>query len=592
MGQPLSFFNFSLKKLLLTEPDSFIRAKIKILFTILVLTLLKLLINIIVSWNFNQYFQLGRALLMLMVSVTLLKMLLADKKTVAAITHILILSSLILVWSNVFVTVKGLNIITLQFVFMIILSSFYLLPRYFGVLYAFLSSLPIIIYVLQGQHLLQGRVSDAELASPGYEIIVVLNFITIIISHYLYHQAFNVNISEKEALNHQLQIAVEEATLAAQSKSDFLSTMSHELRTPLNAVIGMSELLLDNPRNDEEAENLKILRFSAVTLHTLVNDILDFNKLDSDKLRLEAISVDLYELINNICSGLRFQAKEKGLSLITDIDQAIKEQHIITDPTRISQIIYNLAGNAIKFTSKGSVTVSLKTISSDKDNIGIRFAVTDTGIGISADKHDKIFELFVQASTSTTRNYGGTGLGLTIVKRLLKLFRSDIHLISSPNKGSTFYFDVVLKLDKQPAAVHAENAILKYDLSGLKVLIAEDNSINRLLLKKVFSKWNNDPVFAENGQEAIEKISSQVYDVVLMDIHMPVIDGYEAAKAIRKIKDPAISGVPIIALTASVSNNLHKKIKAAGMNDYIYKPFNTENLYGKLKDIPVRVQSI
>lgn len=186
--------------------------------------------------------------------------------------------------------------------------------------------------------------------------------------------------------------------------------MSHELRTPLISVIGMSELLLDQPNNSEQEENLKILNFSAVNLHSLINDILDYNKLGSEKLSLESLSVNLYSLMNEICAGMRIQAKDKGLDLILDIDESIKNKVIITDPTRISQIIYNLAGNAIKFTSTGSVCISLKRTSIDAENIYIRFSVKDTGIGIYENEKEAIFQPFTQASTSTTRNFGGTGL--------------------------------------------------------------------------------------------------------------------------------------------------------------------------------------
>jgi signal transduction histidine kinase/CheY-like chemotaxis protein len=468
---------------------------------------------------------------------------------------------------------------------MVMLSSFYLLPRRHGFYYALLSVIPIIFLVIRGGDFFNATPVGDELASPGYEALVVLNFLTIVVSHYLYHESFAENVEEKEALNLRLQEAVEEAVRAGQSKADFLSTMSHELRTPLNSIIGMSELLLDDPHNQEQAENLKILSFSAVNLHSLVNDILDFNKLDLDKLELEAISVDLHELLNNISMGLRFHAKEKGLLLTLDIEDGIKGRPVITDPTRISQIIYNLAGNAIKFTAEGGVSIRLRVMSQDEDNTTIRFSVTDTGIGISEDKHAGIFEPFVQASTSTTRNYGGSGLGLAIVKRLVRLFGSEVSLLSSPGHGSNFSFDLTLKLDKQPTEMRAAMSSLRLDLSSLRILVAEDNAMNRLLLKKVFSKWNTEPAFAENGQEAVERAASEKFDVILMDIHMPVMDGYEAAKEIRRLSDHAKSSVPIIALTASVSGNLDIKIREAGMDDFVQKPFNSIDLYSKLKNI-------
>ena len=365
--------------------------------------------------------------------------------------------------------------------------------------------------------------------------------------------------------------------------------MSHELRTPLISVIGMSQLLLEQPKNIEQEENLKILNFSAHSLHSLINDILDYNKLGSDKLSLETISVNLYVLINEICAGMRLQVKEKSLDLKLNVDEAIKDELIFTDPTRISQIIYNLAGNAIKFTLKGSVSIGLKMISMDAESIHIRFSVRDTGIGISENEKEAIFEPFTQASTSTTRNFGGTGLGLAIVKRLLSLFNSKINMESTPGTGSNFFFDISFKRDMNVPDVLPPDEESVYNLSDLKVLIAEDNTMNRVLLKKIFSKWNNEPEFAGDGLEVAEKVSARVYDVILMDIHMPLMDGYEASRIIRRMSDPLRSGIPIIALTASVSIDLVDKITEAGMNDFIYKPFNARELYNKLKEIALKV---
>ena len=429
-----------------------------------------------------------------------------------------------------------------------------------------------------------------ELGSPAYEITVLLNFVTIVVAHYLFHQALSNNVAEKEKLNEQLKIAVEVANHAAQSKSDFLSTMSHELRTPLNSVIGMTELLKEEDHSPEQQENLNILSFSAVSLHTLINDILDFNKLGSEKLQLEKVSINLFSLLGDICAALRIQTKEKGLDLNLIVDEEIQTIQVLTDPTRISQIIYNLAGNAVKFTSQGSITVELKVNEQYDNSISINFSVSDTGIGISKEQQKHIFEPFTQASTSTTRNYGGTGLGLAIVIRLLDLFDSEINLESSENKGSKFSFKILFEKDHEPVLSSSEQNEIDYDLGNLRILVVEDNPINSLLLKKILGKWNNVPHFAKDGYEALEKVDSNVYDLILMDIHMPFLNGYQATHQIRKLKDPNKSKVPIFALTASVSNNLSEKITAAGMNDYLSKPYKSAELYSKLKEIALRLK--
>jgi signal transduction histidine kinase/ActR/RegA family two-component response regulator len=493
----------------------------------------------------------------------------------------MIFIGLLLTWSIVYLSDQSVNTPLLQIVFMIILSSFYLLGTRWGVFYAFFTSLPIIINILTGHFLIDIGMEKEVLVSPGYEIIVILNFVTLIVTIYLFNRAFIENIKEKEVLNLQLQVAVKEANQAAKSKSDFLSIMSHELRTPLNSVLGMTNMFLDDPKGSERKENLEILKFSALTLNSLINDVLDFDKLGSNKVQLEALSINLYKLVNDVCSSLSLTAKEKKIDLIITIDESLKNQYVITDPIRITQVIYNLVGNALKFTAKGSVSVCLNVLKREDEIINIKFSVVDTGIGINADQQELIFEAFNQASASTTRNFGGTGLGLTIVKKVLLLFNSDIQLESLEGSGSTFFFEIPFKLDHKPVIEQEEIREIDYDLSHLRVLAAEDNAINRLLLKKIFGRWNNELIFVENGEEAIKKASEEVFDVILMDMYMPLIDGYTAARAIRNLPEP-YKNVYIIACTASVSNNLFDDIKAAGMNDYICKPFNTEELYSKL----------
>lgn len=585
MPQKPEFLNWSLKGLLSTIPDALEQSRVKILFTFLILSILKVLIVIPLAYQSNQIPQLKIALILLIAYTFLTKLLLSHKRYAVLISHLMILLGLLIVIFVLFGFAKTINIMAMQFMFMMILSGFYLLNRGFGIFYSILAIIPVIIFMIINGDLQNLNNSTEGLGSPAYEIMVFLNFITMILAHYLFHQALSRNVKEKESLNKKLLIAVKEANNAAQSKSDFLSTMSHELRTPLNSVIGMAELLSDELTSPEQEENLKILNFSAASLHTLINDILDFNKLGSEKLYLESIAVNLHTLIHNICSGLRIQAKEKGLELILEIDEEIKHIPISTDPTRISQILFNLAGNAIKFTSRGSVKIQVNTIEKESDKIDVRFSIADTGIGINAEKMESIFEPFTQASTSTTRNYGGTGLGLAIVKRLLRLFESSIHLESEEGKGSKFWFEISFKRNNQALDNDSTGKEQIFDLNGLRVLVVEDNPVNSLLLKKIFQKWSNIPDFARDGVEALDKVSANNYDLILMDIHMPLLDGYETTIKIREMQDKEKSMVPIIALTASVSGNLKDKIREVGMDDYLSKPYNPKELYSKLREI-------
>lgn len=588
MPEQPAFFNWSLKKLLLTIPDSLEQSRVKILYTFLIFSLIKVLIIIPIAYQNNQVPQLKITLILLIAYAFMTKLLLSHRKYAVMISHLMIIVGLLIVLSIFFGIAKTINIMALQFIFMMILSGFYLLSRSYGIFYSIVAISPVIVFMINNGNLQNLNNSPEGLGSPAYEILVFLNFVTIILAHYLFHQALNRNVKEKELLNEKLQIAVMEANIAAQSKSDFLSTMSHELRTPLNSVIGMAELLSDELTSPEQEENLKILNFSAASLHTLINDILDYNKLGSEKLYLEAISVNLHSLMHDICSGLRIQAKEKGLNLILEIDEDIEYTPVSTDPTRISQIIFNLTGNAIKFTSIGSVKIKLKILNKNADDISVRFLITDTGIGINAEKVETIFEPFTQASTSTTRNYGGTGLGLAIVKRLLTLFESSIHLESDEGIGSEFWFDITFKRNTQPTDNIISDKDHVYDLNGLRVLVVEDNPVNSLLLKKIFQKWSNMPDFAKDGYDALEKIVANTYDLILMDIHMPILDGYETTKKIRELADKEKSKVHIIALTASVSSNLNEKIHEAGMNDYLSKPYNPRELYAKLREISLK----
>lgn len=581
MPEKSLFYNWSLKKILSTIPDSFHRSSVKILYIFLVLTIIKILILTPFYYLGGNYRHLVAIVIFLFTSIILLKFLLAYKNYTKSLAHIIVSAGIIFVFCILFLISNNINIVMLQMISMIMLSSFFLLGRTYGIIYSIIVFLPVLILIIINQDIILLEPSN-RLNSLSFQITVFLNFVTIVIWHYLYHEAYAKNILEKELLNKRLILAVNEANIAAQSKSDFLSTMSHELRTPLNSVIGMSELLIEEPNSPEQQENLKILNFSAASLHTLINDILDFNKLGSEKLYLESIGVNLYTLLHDICSGLRLQSKEKGLFLGLEVDDEIKNSNVCTDPTRISQIIYNLAGNAIKFTSEGNVIIKLSVLSRDSELINIRFSVIDTGIGINKEQQDAIFEPFTQASTSITRNYGGTGLGLAIVKRLLALFHSKIKLESSEGRGTSFWFDISFKRDKEPLNIGLDTKDNSSEINDLKILVVEDNPINSLLLKKIFQKWNNTPDFAKDGIEALERYKTNHYDLILMDVHMPLLDGYETSRQIRNLPDARKSGVPIIALTASVSINLKEKIGEAGMDDYLSKPYNSKELLAKL----------
>ncbi|PYF70028.1 ATP-binding protein [Pedobacter nutrimenti] len=583
MATGLGFFNWSLKKVLQSETDAFNRARIKIIFCILLFSLIKVSIAVPAMMVQGETFQLIRAIFIFLLYFSLMKMLLSRPDQLKGISHFLICGGVLLVNTNIFFFSGSVNILTLQFTYMVILCSFYLLGKKFGVFYSICCCFPLMVWVLsRGNNFLSFFNAAHELASPAYEILILLNFVTIIIAHYLFYQAYMISIEEKSMLNKQLNVALKEAEHAAQFQSDFLSMMSHELRTPLNAVIGIANLLTTEPHRPEQEDNLKMLRFSALGLHHLINEVLDFNKLDAGHIELENIPFDLKELILNISASLGIKAKEKALDLNLEIDKNLHGLEMIGDPMRLAQILSNLIVNAIKFTTKGSVTIGVHLLERSARQIKVQFSVRDTGIGIDPQRQQAIFEPFVQESNSTARNFGGTGLGLAIVRRLVELFGSRIQMESRPGEGTSFVFDLIFSLaELQPSVSRADHAWK--DISSLRIVVAEDNEMNQMLMRKILTGWGINAEFAENGTAVLDLLVRNKYDLILMDLHMPVMDGYETASRIRALSRQEQGDIPIIALTASVLEDTRMKLKLSGINDYVNKPFDLPVLREKLE---------
>jgi signal transduction histidine kinase/CheY-like chemotaxis protein len=389
----------------------------------------------------------------------------------------------------------------------------------------------------------------------------------------------NDEITKRKEVESQLLLAKDEAEQASHAKSEFLSIMSHEIRTPLNAVIGMGHLLLKhNPREDQIA-NLTALKTSADHLLVLINDILDFNKIESGKLELEESVFNIKKLITDIITGNKNSADERENKIVLDIDTRLSH-HYLGDGLRLGQVFNNLISNAVKFTQKGTITVSAKLKNKLPNNYAqIDFAISDSGVGILSDKLNAIFMPFMQASTSITRKYGGTGLGLAITKRILGLLGSDIKVTSQVGSGSVFYFTLQLKIVEIDENTVAAEDVIDFDLRGKRILLVEDTLFNILFATQLLEGWNAKIDVAENGLLATEKLQQASYDLVLMDLQMPVMDGYTATHKIREFNNT----IPIIALTASATTNVREKVMAVGMQDYVTKPFNPNDFYLKLK---------
>lgn len=391
---------------------------------------------------------------------------------------------------------------------------------------------------------------------------------------FFFFQSINMFFRVTRALHK----AREEAERASRTKSDFLSMMSHEIRTPMNAVIGLTNYLIGDKPKKEHKEALSTLKFSAENLLVILNDILDLNKIEANRIEFEKVPVDVRLLVSQLRQVFERLAAEKGLYIDVEVDKSFNKP-VLCDSTRTSQVLSNLISNAIKFTKSGGVKLKVEVVDGTENSVTLRFTIADTGIGISPVDQQRIFESFTQASTSVTREYGGTGLGLTITRRLLNMQGVELMLKSEEGKGSEFYFvqtfECVGHIEQlEEAAVEESHSRIR----GRGVLVVEDNKINVLVARKFLKKWGFEIDVAVNGAEAVEKVKAKRYDIILMDLQMPVMDGYEASKRIREM------GVitPIIALTASTLMEDREKVRRHGMNDHIIKPFNPEELQRKL----------
>ncbi|MFM2048012.1 MAG: hypothetical protein RI955_558, partial [Bacteroidota bacterium] len=387
-----------------------------------------------------------------------------------------------------------------------------------------------------------------------------------------------IKIKQKELIQ-----AKEIAEEAAKEKQQFASIMSHEIRTPLNAVIGITNLLLmENPK-PEQVQELNTLKFAGENLLLLVNDILDFGKIEAGKVALESTPFNLQSLIKNIKNSYTYIATEKGILLKSTIDENLPT-FVLGDPTRLSQILTNLISNAIKFTDSGFVEIVLRKMKTINNNeVKVRFEITDSGIGIPKDKHHLIFESFSQANADTNRKFGGTGLGLTITKKLIELHQSTIQLQSELGKGATFYFDIIFEManDFMKKNEPSHPLVETKDIIGKHILVVEDNAFNQLVAIKFLEKWQANVDVADNGLIALKKLDNKRYDLILMDIQMPEMNGIECTHAIRKNDNEQIKNIPIIAFTAAPDADKEKMI-AEGMNDCISKPFNPTELFNKI----------
>ncbi|MEZ4816844.1 MAG: ATP-binding protein [Flavobacteriaceae bacterium] len=410
-------------------------------------------------------------------------------------------------------------------------------------------------------------------------LIVILSLLTLSL-----YKNNNLRAKANDLLqdkNNELQLAKEKAEKASLAKAQFLSTITHELRTPLYAVTGLTHLLLEeNPKPDQK-EHLNSLKFSGEYLLSLINNILDLNKLEANKVEIEKTDFDLKKRINDVLIALKKTADDKKNQLHLEYDESIPSK-LMGDPLKLSQILINLIGNSLKFTQNGDVFIRIKKMKEINNRVLLHFEIEDNGVGISKKKQKSIFESFSQASLQINRKFGGTGLGLAIVKNLLELMGSKIQLESQLGKGSKFWFDINFTISEEYSDTKdSRNQGGELDFAALenkKVLVVEDNKINQMITKKILEKNKMVCDVADNGTDAIKFVHEKEYDIVLMDIHMPGISGIEATQEIRKFN----KALPVIALTAvTIDENLDDFYRA-GFNEIIPKPFKTEEFFEKI----------
>lgn len=578
-------FIFTRYRDLLSQQDDFLtKTRIKLLLVCL-LAFMGLFSTLSILYVFqDRNFLLYRAVIYLVLFSMGLGLLLSGRRWVIA-AHFFIICLTLLIWSNLLMFNTSVNIVTIQYSVLVLAAAYYILGAKSGIIYSLISTLPVI-----GEMVIQNYTNHdlsfqhLTINNNAFTLVSCFNFSLLLFIHYSFFRALRKSNNQEKNLRIGLQKALLEAEELSAAKTNFLTTMSHELRTPLNAMIGMTNILLmENPKPSQK-ENLNILRFSADNLMSTVNDILDFNKINNEQITLEKRVFKMEELVANIMGTFQPSAKLKKLKLDCNCPD-LKGVYVLGDPMRLTQILFHLMDNAIKFTTKGFVLLTVGVTKRNAKTVTLHFSVADSGIGIPDELKSQIFEPFSASLSRTSRQFHGT-LGLTIAYHLVKLHNSELSFKSQEGLGTKFQFDISYPVAAMPEITESPKAISA--ISGMRVLVVEDEKLNILVIKKTLANWGITPDVAMDGQKAIKAVIERDYDVILMDINMPVMDGFEAAKQIRQLPLPNKSTIPIIALTASIGAAIERIGQYPYIDDCLLKPFDPEHLRDKLMEIAGR----
>ena len=395
------------------------------------------------------------------------------------------------------------------------------------------------------------------------------------------------DVSPQKSYQQELINSKDAAEHSKKVKENFLANMSHELRTPVNGIIGLTNMLRKSPLDDQQKSVVDLLEVSSQSLLGVINDVLDISKIDAGKFSIIRKSNDLHGVVKSVIDLLKYKADETNLELILEMEPNVPA-YLMFDALRLNQILMNLLSNALKFTERGYVKLHISVLQQLNDNVKLKFSVIDSGIGIPADRLNKIFDSFEQAEQDTIVKYGGTGLGLTIVKKLIELKGGELTVSSQVGSGSVFNFINWYKVSEKPkASINADNSALRLlePFDNVNVLVAEDNLVNQFMLSKMLKDWNVNVEIVDNGQKVIDKLVAKNYDLILMDTHMPEMNGYQAAKNIRVNFTEPKRSIPIISLSAATFEHEQQQAISAGMNDVLDKPFQPYQLHAKMKKL-------